>query len=127
MIRPAAPSAADGGSEGKYAQIRMALDPEFRKILLECKATVGQLGNTSTRSSRIGKGGPEPLEGLAAGRCAVLGDESGHHPHGGGRGQERPGQPAPVIALGPAHQGIQTRVNKRATKFHQAARQGEFA
>src|SRR6202171_6100210 len=62
MIRSAGSFGQLMAKEGKYAQIRMP-STEVRKVLLECKATVGQLGNTEHEIVRIGKAGRNRWKG----------------------------------------------------------------
>src|SRR6267142_2145731 len=101
--------------EGKYAQIRLP-STEVREVLLECKATVGQLGNTEHEIVRIGKAGRNRWKGW---RPTVRGLAMNpvDHPHGGGEGKSGQGNPHPVSPWGQQTKGLKTRVNKRTTKF----------
>lgn len=100
--------------EGKYGLIKMP-SGELRKILVECRATIGQLGNIEHGNIKIGK----------AGRTRWLG-RRGHvrgtvmnpidHPHGGGEGKTKGGR-NPVSPWGQPTKGYKTRRNKRTDKF----------
>jgi large subunit ribosomal protein L2 len=115
MIRSAGSFGQLMAKEGKYAQIRMP-STEVRKVLLECKATVGQLGNTEHEIVRIGKAGRNRWKGW---RPTVRGLAMNpvDHPHGGGEGKSGQGNPHPVSPWGQQAKGLKTRVNKRTTKF----------
>src|SRR5207245_2810233 len=96
-------------------------DGEKRYVLGPVGGTVGQ-HRARDRPHRQGR--PEPLEGLAAHR-ARPGDEPGGPPARRRRGQERPGQPAPGLAVGPADQGIQDAREQAHHEVHrEAPRQG---
>src|ERR1700674_369780 len=115
MIRAAGSFGQLMAKEGKYAQIRMP-STEVRKVLLECKATVGQLGNTEHEIVRIGKAGRNRWKGW---RPTVRGLAMNpvDHPHGGGEGKSGQGNPHPVSPWGMPTKGYKTRVNKRTTKY----------
>jgi len=121
LIRSAGSFGQLMAKEGKYAQIRMP-STEVRKVLLECKATVASSATPSTRSSASAR--RAGTAGRVGGRRCAPGHESGRSPPRRRRGQERPGQPASSLALGPAHQGIQdARQQAHHQVHHQAARQ----
>ncbi len=115
MIRSAGSFGQLMAKEGKYAQIRLP-STEVRMVLLECKATVGQLGNTEHEIVRIGKAGRNRWKGW---RPTVRGLAMNpvDHPHGGGEGKSGQGNPHPVSPWGQQTKGLKTRVNKRTTKF----------
>ena len=115
MIRSAGSFGQLMAKEGKYAQIRMP-STEVRKVLLECKATIGQLCNTEHEIVRIGKAGRNRWKGW---RPTVRGLAMNpvDHPHGGGEGKSGQGNPHPVSPWGKPTKGYKTRVNKRTTKF----------
>src|ERR671930_1997478 len=115
MIRSAGSFGQLMAKEGKYAQIRMP-STEVRKVLLECKATVGQLGNTDHEIVRIGKAGRNRWKGW---RPTVRGLAMNpvDHPHGGGEGKSGQGNPHPVSPWGQKTKGLTTRTNKRTDKF----------
>ena len=101
--------------EGLYAQIRMP-STEVREVLLDCRATVGQLGNTEHEIVRVGKAGRNRWKGW---RPTVRGLAMNpvDHPHGGGEGKSGQGNPHPVSPWGKPTKGYKTRVNKRTTKY----------
>ena len=115
LIRSAGSFGQLMAKEGAHAQIRMP-STEVRKVLLECKATVGQLGNTEHEIIRIGKAGRNRWKGW---RPTVRGLAMNpvDHPHGGGEGKSGQGNPHPVSPWGQPTKGYKTRVNKRTTKF----------
>lgn len=101
--------------EGKYAQIRMP-SGEVRMVLLECRATVGQVGNIEHEIVRLGKAGRKRWLGI---RPTVRGAAMNpvDHPHGGGEGKSGQGNPHPVSPWGTPTKGYRTRKNKRTQKF----------
>ena len=110
MIRSAGSFGQLMAKEGKYAQVRMP-STEVRKVLLECKATVGQLGNTEHEIVRIGKAGRNRWKGW---RPTVRGVAMNpvDHPHGGGEGKTSGGRPS-VSPWGLHTKGKKTRNNPR--------------
>jgi len=115
MIRSAGTSAQLMSKEGKYAQIRLP-SGEVREILVECKATVGQLSNVDNNTIRIGKAGKSRWLGI---RPTVRGLAMNpvDHPHGGGEGKSGQGNPHPVSPWGQKAKGLKTRNNRRTDKF----------
>jgi large subunit ribosomal protein L2 len=101
--------------EGNYAQVRMP-SGEVRKVLLQCKATVGQVGNIENEIVRLGKAGRNRWLGV---RPTVRGLAMNpvDHPHGGGEGKSGQGNPHPVSPWGKKTKGLKTRKNKRTDKF----------
>ncbi len=101
--------------EGAYAQIRMP-SGEVRKVLLDCKATVGQVGNIENEIVRLGKAGRNRWLGV---RPTVRGLAMNpvDHPHGGGEGKSGQGNPHPVSPWGQKTKGLKTRKNKRTDKL----------
>src|SRR5881275_233878 len=115
LIRSAGSFGQLMAKEGLYAQIRMP-STEVREVLLDCRATVGQLGNTEHEIVRIGKAGRNRWKGW---RPTVRGLAMNpvDHPHGGGEGKSGQGNPHPVSPWGQQTKGLKTRVNKSTTKF----------
>jgi large subunit ribosomal protein L2 len=115
MIRSAGSFGQLMAKEGGYAQIRMP-SGEVRKLLEDCKATVGQLGNVESSSVRIGKAGKSRWRGI---RPTVRGLAMNpvDHPHGGGEGKSGQGNPHPVSPWGQKTKGLKTRNNRRTDKF----------
>src|SRR5215467_11360228 len=101
--------------EGAYAQVRLP-SGSVRKVLIECRATVGQLGNIDHEIIRVGKAGRSRWLGI---RPTVRGLAMNpvDHPHGGGEGKSGQGNPHPVSPWGMPTKGYKTRVNKRTDKF----------
>jgi len=101
--------------EGRYAQVRLP-SGAVRKVLIECRATVGQLGNIEHEIIRVGKAGKSRWLGI---RPTVRGLAMNpvDHPHGGGEGKSGQGNPHPVSPWGKKTKGKKTRVNKRTDKF----------
>ena len=115
MIRSAGSFGQLMAKENGMAQIRMP-STEVREVRVDCKATVGQLGNTEHEIVRIGKAGRNRWKGW---RPTVRGLAMNpvDHPHGGGEGKSGQGNPHPVSPWGKPTKGYKTRVNKRTTKF----------
>jgi large subunit ribosomal protein L2 len=96
--------------EGNYAQIRLP-SSEIRKIHLDCRATVGQVGNVSHQNIAVGKAGRNRWKGR---RSHVRGTAMNpiDHPHGGGEGKAKGGRD-PVTPWGKPTKGYKTRRNKK--------------
>jgi len=101
--------------EGDYAQVRFP-SGMVRKVLIVCRATIGQLGNIDHEIIRIGKAGKSRWLGL---RPTVRGLAMNpvDHPHGGGEAKAGQGNPHPVSPWGKKTKGLTTRKNKRTDKF----------
>ena len=115
MIRSAGSSGQLMAKEGGYAQVRLP-SGVVRKVLLECRATIGQIGNVEHDIIRIGKAGKSRWLGI---RPTVRGLAMNpvDHPHGGGEGKSGQGNPHPVSPWGQKTKGLSTRKNKRTDKF----------
>jgi large subunit ribosomal protein L2 len=115
MIRAAGSWGQLMAKEGTYAQIRLP-SGAVRRVLIECRATVGQLGNIDHEIIRIGKAGRNRWLGI---RPTVRGLAMNpvDHPHGGGEGKSGQGNPHPVSPWGQKTKGLTTRTNKRTDKF----------
>jgi large subunit ribosomal protein L2 len=100
--------------EGDYAQVRMP-SSEIRKIHLDCRATIGQVGNLDHQNIDIGKAGRTRWRGR---RPHVRGTAMNpiDHPHGGGEGRSKGGR-HPVSPEGIPTKGFKTRRNKRTKVF----------
>jgi large subunit ribosomal protein L2 len=114
MVRAAGTGAQILAKEGDYAQIRMP-SSEIRKVHLDCRATVGQLGNVDFANISIGKAGRKRWLGR---RPHVRGTAMNpiDHPHGGGEGKAKGGR-NPVSPTGKPTKGYKTRRNKRTQSF----------
>ena len=114
LVRSAGTSAQLMAKEGEYAQVRMP-SGEVRKILMVCRATIGQLGNLDHENVVIGKAGRIRHMGK---RPSVRGIAMNpvDHPHGGGEARSTSGRP-PTTPWGQMTMGKKTRRNKRTTKM----------
>ena len=102
--------------DGGIAQVRLP-SGEVRIIRLDCKATIGQVGNFEHNTIKVGKAGKTRHKGI---RPTVRGSVMNpcDHPHGGGEGRSPIGQPAPVTPWGKPALGYKTRNKKaRTDKF----------
>ena len=100
--------------EGKYAQIKLP-SGEVRMVSLDCKATIGQVGNLEHENVRLGKAGRNRWKGR---RPHVRGVAMNpvDHPHGGGEGKSSGGR-HPVTPWGVPTKGYKTRVKKVSDKL----------
>jgi large subunit ribosomal protein L2 len=100
--------------EGKYALLKMP-SGELRKVHVNCRATIGQLGNIEHSNISVGKAGRTRWKGW---RPTVRGTVMNpvDHPHGGGEGKTKGGR-IPVTPWGKPTKGYRTRRNKRTAKF----------
>lgn len=114
VVRSAGSSAQVLAKEGHYAQIRMP-SSEIRRIHLDCRATIGQMGNIDHKNVSIGKAGRNRWKGK---RPHVRGTAMNpvDHPHGGGEGKTKGGR-HPVSPTGIPTKGYRTRRNKRTQQF----------
>ncbi len=114
LVRSAGTGAQILAKEGDYAQIRMP-SSEIRKIHLDCRATIGQIGNMDYSNISIGKAGRIRWKGR---RPHVRGTAMNpiDHPHGGGEGKAKGGR-NPVSPTGIPTKGYRTRKNKRTQSF----------
>ncbi len=116
LVRSAGSSAQLMAKEGKYAQVRLP-SGEVRMIRLECRATIGQVGNTDHELINLGKAGRKRHMGV---RPTVRGSvmNPNDHPHGGGEGRAPVGRPSPVTPWGKPTLGYKTRKkNKPSDKY----------
>ena len=114
LVRCAGGSAQLMAKEGKYAQIKLP-SGEVRMVLLECRATIGQVGNLDHEKKSIGKAGRNRWLGK---RPHVRGVAMNpvDHPHGGGEGKSSGGR-HPVTPWGVPTKGYKTRVKKQSDKL----------
>lgn len=113
LVRSAGNSAQLMAKEGAYAQVRLP-SGEVRMVLLNCKATIGQVGNIDQENVNIGKAGRKRYMGF---RPTVRGSvmNPNDHPHGGGEGKSPIGRPGPVTPWGKPALGYKTRKKKNAS------------
>jgi large subunit ribosomal protein L2 len=114
LVRSAGVSAQLMAKEDEYSQVRMP-SGEVRRIHINCRATIGQLGNIEHENQSIGKAGRSRHLGK---RPAVRGIAMNpvDHPHGGGEARSTSGRP-PTTPWGVMTMGKKTRRNKRTTKM----------
>lgn len=116
MVRSAGASAQLMAKEGNYATLRLP-SGEMRLVRIECRATIGQVGNLDHQNVRIGKAGRKRHMGI---RPTVRGSvmNPNDHPHGGGEGRAPIGRSGPVTPWGKPALGYKTRKkNKPSDKY----------
>ena len=113
LVRSAGTQAQLMAKEGDMAQVRLP-SGEVRYIRIECKATIGQIGNIEHDTVKIGKAGKKRHMGI---RPTVRGSVMNpcDHPHGGGEGRSPIGRPGPVTPWGKPALGLKTRSKKNRT------------
>ena len=111
LVRSAGAQAQLMAKENGMAQVRLP-SGEVRLVRLDCKATIGQIGNIEHNTVKIGKAGKTRHMGI---RPTVRGSVMNpcDHPHGGGEGKSPVGRPGPVTPWGKPALGLKTR-NKKA-------------
>lgn len=114
IARSAGTSAQVVAREGNYSTLRLR-SGEMRKILTECRATIGEVSNGEHSLRRLGKAGASRWKGV---RPTVRGVAMNpvDHPHGGGEGKTSGGR-HPVTPWGTPTKGFKTRTNKRTDKL----------
>ena len=116
LVRSAGVAAQLMAKENGVAQIRLP-SGEVRIVRLDCKATIGQVGNIEHETVKLGKAGKTRHLGI---RPTVRGSVMNpcDHPHGGGEGKSPVGRPGPVTPWGKPALGYKTRNKKaRTNKF----------
>ena len=113
LARSAGCSAQILGIEDKYVTVRLS-SGEVRKILSNCRATVGVVGNEDHSLVNIGKAGRNRWKGI---RPTVRGSvmNPNDHPHGGGEGRTPIGRKSPMTPWGKKAMGVKTRNTKKAS------------
>ncbi len=113
MVRSAGAAAQLMAKEGSHALLRLP-SGELRKVHINCKATVGQVGNLEHENITIGKAGRSRWMGIRpANRGVVMNPVD--HPHGGGEGRSPVGRKHPVTPWGKHAMGAKTRKKKKAS------------
>lgn len=116
MVRSAGNGAQLRAKEEKFAQIRLP-SGEVRRVRIECRATIGEVGNEEHQNIQIGKAGRKRHMGI---RPTVRGSvmNPNDHPHGGGEGKAGIGRVGPVTPWGKPALGYKTRKkNKESDKY----------
>ena len=124
MVRSAGNAAQLMAKEGKYATLRLP-SGEMRMVPIECRATIGVVGNGDHNLVKIGKAGRKRHMGI---RPTVRGSvmNPNDHPHGGGEGKTGIGRPGPCTPWGKPALGLKTRKkNKQSNKLIVRRRNGK--
>ena len=113
MVRSAGVAAQLMAKEGKYATLRLP-SGEMRMVPINCRATIGVVGNGEHSPVNIGKAGSKRHMGI---RPTVRGSvmNPNDHPHGGGEGRAPVGRPGPCTPWGKPALGLKTRSKKKAS------------
>ena len=122
LARSAGSSVSFTAREGIYAYLRLK-SGETRKVHIDCRATLGEVGNDEHNLRSYGKAGAKRWRGV---RPTVRGAAMNpvDHPHGGGEAKAGQGNPHPVSPWGMPTKGYKTRKNKRTTQFIVRDRRG---
>ncbi len=115
LVRTAGAAAQLMAKEGKYATVRLP-SGEMRYIPIECKATIGQVGNVDHEIVSLGKAGKTRHMGTRPTVRGVVMNPC-DHPHGGGEGKSPIGMPSPVTPWGVPTLGYKTRNKKKSNKM----------
>ena len=113
LVRSAGQSAQLMAKEGKYAHVRLP-SGEMRLILVNCRATIGTIGNSEHENIKLGKAGKTRHLGI---RPTVRGSVMNpvDHPHGGGEGRAPVGRSGPMTPWGKPANGYKTRKKHNRT------------
>jgi len=111
IVRAAGTAAQLIAKEGKEAHIRLP-SSEVRKVSIDCRATIGQLGNVENETISIGKAGRSRWWGRRPQSRGVVMNPV-DHPHGGGEGKAPQGNPHPVTPWGKPTKGYKTRKKRK--------------
>jgi large subunit ribosomal protein L2 len=124
LVRSAGGSAQLMAKENKEAQVRLP-SGEVRIVRIDCKATIGQVGNLEHENIKIGKAGRKRWMGVRPTVRGVVMNPC-DHPHGGGEGKSPIGRPSPVTPWGKPTLGLKTRKkNKSSDKYIVKKRKGK--
>ena len=123
LVRSAGVAAQLMAKENGEAQVRLP-SGEVRIVRLDCKATIGQVGNIEHETVKLGKAGKTRHKGI---RPTVRGSVMNpcDHPHGGGEGKSPIGRPSPVTPWGKPALGYKTRNKKARTDKFIVKRRGD--
>ena len=123
MVRSAGNGAQLMAKEGQYAQVRLP-SGEVRKVRIDCRATIGEVGNLDHQNIQIGKAGRKRHMGI---RPTVRGSvmNPNDHPHGGGEGKAGIGRVSPVTPWGKPALGYKTRKKNKASDKYIVKRRNE--
>ncbi len=115
LVRSAGASAQLMAKEDNYALLRMP-SGEIRKVHVNCRATIGQVGNLEHENITIGKAGRNRWLGIRPENRGVAMNPN-DHPHGGGEGRSPVGRKHPVTKWGKCAMGAKTRRKKASDKL----------
>ena len=123
LARSAGNGAQLMAKENKYAQVRLP-SGEVRMIRMECRATIGEVGNLDHSNIQIGKAGKKRHMGI---RPTVRGSvmNPNDHPHGGGEGKAGIGRVSPVTPWGKPALGYKTRKKNKASNQYIVKKRNE--
>ena len=123
MVRSAGNGAQLMAKEGDYASVRLP-SGEVRRVRIECRATVGEVGNLDHENIKIGKAGRKRHMGI---RPTVRGSvmNPNDHPHGGGEGKTGIGRVSPVTPWGKPALGYKTRKKNKPSNQYIVKRRNE--
>lgn len=116
MVRGAGTSALIMAKEGKYAHIKLP-SGEIKKVLLDCKATIGSLSNPEKRHVNAGKAGRKRHLGRRPHVRGVAHASPREHPHGGSYKDTGVGMPSPKSPWGKKTRGKKTRKRRHTDKY----------
>ena len=122
LVRSAGNVAQLMAKEGKYATLRLP-SGEMRLVPIECRATIGQIGNLDHELITVGKAGRKRHMGI---RPTVRGSvmNPNDHPHGGGEGRTSIGRPSPMTPWGKPALGLKTRKKKKHSNKYIVRKRG---
>ncbi len=123
LVRSAGNGAQLMAKEGDFAQVRLP-SGEVRKVRMNCRATIGEVGNGDFQNINIGKAGRKRHMGI---RPTVRGSvmNPNDHPHGGGEGKAPIGRVGPVTPWGKPALGYKTRKKKNGSDKYIVKRRNE--
>ena len=123
MVRAAGNGAQLMAKEGEFAQVRLP-SGEVRKVRMDCRATIGEVGNGDHQNLSIGKAGRKRHMGI---RPTVRGSvmNPNDHPHGGGEGRAGIGRVGPVTPWGKPALGLKTRKRGKDSNRYIVKRRNE--
>ena len=113
LVRSAGASAQLMAKEGDYALLRMP-SGEIRRVHINCRATIGQVGNLDHENITIGKAGRSRWLGRRPETRGIAMNPN-DHPHGGGEGRSPVGRKSPMTKWGKIAMGKKTRRKKKAS------------
>lgn len=115
LVRSAGTSAQLMAKEGDYALLRMP-SGELRKVHINCRATIGEVGNLEHENITIGKAGRNRWRGVRPENRGTAMNPN-DHPHGGGEGRSPVGRKNPVTKWGKCAMGAKTRRKKASDRL----------